>query len=208
MNVTQATNGSLAKQIEILTGHRQTGEKAEFVCQTKGYQATGVVLSDGQGRLCTVHLGKVLWFDNEEGLRAALGNTGQNVEYDAQEAGDLDKETIKQITLDAAKAAGLKVVDGEHAHIPSGGIWIVGENGQDVAWNPKGCEIDAFRLAVKMGFKVEIDSPKESSRPSTTVRSSSRQVLAVVGHGSDSLAATRKAIWLAAAATQRKMYNI
>jgi len=206
--VTQSTNGSLAKQIEILTGHRQTGEKAEFVCQTKGYQATGVVLSDAHGRLCTVHLGKVLWFDNEEGLRAALGNTGQNVESDSQETGDLDSEKVRQITLDAAKAAGLEVVQGEHAHIPSGGIWIVGENGQDVAWNPKGCEVDAFCLAVKMGFKVEIDSSGESLRPSTTVRGRSRTILAVVSHGSDRLAATRKAIWLAAAATQRKMYNI
>ena len=201
--MTQATNGSLAKQIEILTGHRQTGEKAEFVCQTKGYQATGVVLSDGHGRLCTVHLGKVLWFDNEEGLRAALGNTGQNVESDAQEAGDLDKETIRQLTLDAAKAAGLKVVDGEHAHIPSGGVWIVGENGQDVAWNPRGSDLDAMRLAHKMGFAIEIDSPNESKYPSTTVRKTKGPLLSVVPHGNDSLAATREAIWFAAAITNR-----
>lgn len=199
---------SLAKQIEQVTGHRQTGEKAQFVCQTKGYQPTGVILSDGQGRLCTIQLGKVLWFDNDESMRVALGNTGPNVESDSQEAGDLDSEKVRQITLDAAKAAGLEVVQGEHAHIPSGGIWIVGENGQDVAWNPKGCEVDAFCLAVKMGFKVEIDSSGESLRPSTTVRGRSRTILAVVSHGSDRLAATRKAIWLAAAATQRKMYNI
>lgn len=206
--MTQDTNNSLAKQIELLTGHRQTGEKAEFVCQTKDYQPTGVVLSDDQGRLCTVQLGKVLWFDNEEAMKASLSGTGSAGQSSATEESNSEKTGVAQINLDAAKAAGLKVAQGEHAHIPSGGIWIVGENGQDVAWNPKGCEIDAFRLAVKMGFKVEIDSPKESSRPSTTVRSSSRQVLAVVGHGSDSLAATRKAIWLAAAATQRKMYNI
>jgi len=199
---------SLAKQIEQITGHRQTGEKADFVCQTQGYQPTGVVLSDGQGRLCTVQLGKVLWFDNEEAMKASLSGIGSAEQPSVTEESDSEKTAVAQINLDAAKAAGLKVVQGEHAHIPSGGLWIVGENGQDVAWDPKGCEVDAFRLAVKMGFKVEIDSPKESSRPSTTVRSSSRQVLAVVGHGSDSLAATRKAIWLAAATTQRKMYNI
>lgn len=199
---------SLAKQIEQITGHRQTGEKAQFVCQTKSYQPTGVILSDGQGRLCTVQLGKVLWFDNEEAMKASLSVIGGAEQPSVTEESDSEKTAAAQINLDAAKAAGLKVVQGEHAHIPSGGLWIVGEKGQDVAWDPKGCEVDAFRLAVKMGFKVEIDSPKESSRPSTTVRSSSRQVLAVVGHGSDSLAATRKAIWLAAATTQRKTYNI
>lgn len=206
--MTQDTNNSLAKQIELLTGHRQTGEKAEFVCQTKGYQPTGVVLSDGQGRLCTVQLGKVLWFDNEEAMKASLSGTGSAGQSSATEESNSEKTGVAQINLDAAKAAGLKVVQGEHAHIPSGGLWIIGEDEQDVAWNPRDNDTDAMHLAIKMGFSVEIDPPHEYTRPATTVRRGRGQILSRVAHGDDSLGATRRAIWLAAASTQRKMYNI
>lgn len=92
----------------------------------------------------------------------------------------------------AARAAGIKLVD-SHAHIPSGGVWIVGAWGNDAFWNPLADDGDALRLALACGLEVREREarwwPSERA-PGEYVRED----------GGDPYAATRRAIVRAAAA--------
>ena len=89
----------------------------------------------------------------------------------------------------AAKAAGHEV--GGNAHIPSGGIWVSDVIGGDWIWNPLGDDGDALRLAVRLHMQVSVTT--ESCRAETL------PVLGVRVNGRDELAATRRAIVMAAA---------
>ena len=102
-----------------------------------------------------------------------------------------DRELLEK----AAKAAGLRVVD-DHAHIPSGGMWLVGAD-EDQVWSPLINDGDALRLAVKLRMKLDC----MPWRVEATAEESS-DVQPVVN--ADPYAATRRAIVRAAAALVEK----
>lgn len=101
----------------------------------------------------------------------------------------------------AANAAGYPIAKGEHILIPSGGIYLIGAHGQDVAWNPRDVDIDAFKLAVDLGLSLEIDDSTKPA-PATLVTKEGLGAVACVNHHRDKQGATRKAIWLAAVKVQ------
>lgn len=101
----------------------------------------------------------------------------------------------------AANAAGYPIAKGDDIHIPSGGIYLAGSEGQDVSWNPRDVDLDAFKLAVDLGLTIEIDDTSKPA-PATLVTKEGLGALACVNHHGDRQKATRKAIWLAAVKLQ------
>ena len=94
--------------------------------------------------------------------------------------------TDRELLEFAAKAAGYDVrSDGE------GGLTITVKRGLCSGWDPLMDDGDALRLAVKLHMQVSITT--ESCRAETL------PVLGVMVNGNDELAATRRAIVMAAA---------
>lgn len=63
-------------------------------------------------------------------------------------------KTDRELLEAAAKAAGKVPADEIDAHIPSGGMWVVGRGGRDEIFDPLRDDGDAFRLAVKLSLDL------------------------------------------------------
>lgn len=118
-------------------------------------------------------------------------------QYTAEE----EAQNTKLWFVMAANAAGYPIAKGEDIFIPSGGIYLIGADEQDVAWNPRDVDLDAFKLAVDLGLSLEIDDLTKTA-PATLVKKEGLGSLACANHHGDRQKATRKAIWLAAVKVQ------
>lgn len=107
-----------------------------------------------------------------------------------------DRELLEM----AAKAAGMQLV-ADHAHIPSGGVWLVGKD-EDQVWSPLTDDGDALRLAVKLRMIVD---PDGAIYEVATATPKATGVMAHEKHRADPYAATRRAIVRAAAEIGRAM---
>lgn len=70
--------------------------------------------------------------------------------------------TDRELLELAAKAAGLQITN--DCHIPSGGMWVPGEDG-DEEWSPLADDGDALRLAVKLDITVYRFGNMTTARP-------------------------------------------
>lgn len=111
------------------------------------------------------------------------------------------KKTDRDLLLWAAKAVGLSIDEG--VMIKTGHLLATSKDAkQPFFWNPIDDDGDALRLMVKLGLGVSV--PLGYKRTDVVAFSDSR-INAIESHGSDPLAATRRAIVRAAAEIGRNM---
>ena len=111
---------------------------------------------------------------------------------------DTDKELLEM----AAKAAGYSL--GTEWDCLPDGIFINGDDHfSGIEWNPLTDDGDALRLAVKLGFIVDIDIDEHYTEIEFT--SNYEDKSASEGHGFDTMKATRRAITRAAAQIRKEM---
>lgn len=105
----------------------------------------------------------------------------------------------------AAKASGLKLADEIDSHIPSGGVWIVGPDGNDKVWSPLHDDGDALRLAVKLRMDIDLHTGHAEVWHWAEIDSQDKLNFVTQNLDYDPQAATRRAIVRAAAEIGRVM---
>lgn len=109
--------------------------------------------------------------------------------------------TDKELLELAAKAAGIEIRGNANKWIAQGvtelDLLVWNDKGGDSVWNPLADDGDALRLAVKLGFKVNVLTTR--MEPFTRVRQHEVGTIFEEEHRDDAAKATRRAIVRAAA---------